>query len=263
MRPITAWTFCILGLSGFCGCQQEVSVPETTEVESLRLSPHLAIIERPLHEPLTDDEVSCFIELVRSFPGGKLPELSQVPSGSSGDSQSPEELAQAARQSIRDSLSVDTLIQGWSPTTSVRRTIQVEQVEPRAMVSLMLRLSCAVAADAIGSPRDVRAQRVIADEKVDSLIRRIYALQQAGRSVSEPLLDSLHENAALAEYLTILSEIPDESQQLVADHREALAVILPTNSPGAIPLEDRAESQITPVSLESIDTASKSPHPRR
>ncbi len=47
----------------------------------------------------------------------------------------------------------------------------------------------------------MRAQRVIADEKVDALIRRIYALQQAGRSVSEPLLDSLHENAALAEYL--------------------------------------------------------------
>ncbi len=66
MRPITVWTLCILGLSSFCGCQQEVAVPETAEVDSLRLSPHLAIIERPLHEPLTDDEVSCFIELVRS-----------------------------------------------------------------------------------------------------------------------------------------------------------------------------------------------------
>lgn len=263
MRPITALTFCVLGLSSFSGCQQDVAVPETTEVESLRLSPHLAIIERPLHEPLTDDEVTCFIELVRGFPGSKLPDLSQVPNGVSGNTRSPEELAQAARQSIRDSLTVDTLIQGWSPTTSVRRTIQSEQVEPRAIVSLMLRLSCAVAADAIGSPRDVRAQRVIAEEKVDSLINRIYALQQAGRTVPEPLLDSLHENAALAEYLAILSEIPDESQRLVADHREALAVILPANSSGAKPLEDRAESQITPVSLESIDTPTKARRPQR
>ncbi len=40
-------------------------------------------------------------------------------------------------------------------------------------------------------------------------------------------------------------------------------MILPANSPGAKPLEDRAESQIVPVSLESIQPANPSRKSRR
>lgn len=264
MNRMTLFTICAaFGVAGLSGCQPQAQTPEAVEVDSLQLSPSLAISEKHLDEPLTEDEVNCFIELVRRFPGGKVPELSQVPGGVPGDTSTPVELAQAARKSIRESLTVETLMRGWSPTTSVRRTIHAEQIEPRALVSLMLRLSCAVAADAIGSPRSICAQRVIADEKVDSLIDRIHRLRQAGRSVSEPLLDSLRENAAMAEYLAILSEIPVESQQLVADHREALEAILPANSKGGIPLENREESYISPVNFETIAPPKHSRRPNR
>lgn len=263
MNRIALLTVCtVFGVAGLFGCQPQAASPETVEIDSLQLSPSLAISEKHLDEPLTEDEVNCFIELVRRFPGGKVPELSQVPGGVP-DTRTPVELAQAARKSIRESLSVETLMHGWSPTTSVRRLIQAEQIEPRAMVSLMVRLSCAVAADAIGSPRTISAQRSIADEKVDSLIDRIHRLRQAGRSVSEPLLDSLRENAAMAEYLAILSEIPVESQQLVADHREALQAILPANSKGGIPLENREESYISPVNFETIEKEQNSRRPNR
>lgn len=264
MNRITLFTLCaVFGVAGLSGCQPQAQTPEAAEIDSLQLSPSLAISEKHLDEPLTEDEVNCFIELVGRFPGGKVPELSQVPGGVPGETRTPEELVQASRNSIRESLTVETLMRGWSPTTSVRRTIQAEQIEPRAMVSLMLRLSCAVAADAIGSPRAINAQRAIADEKVDALIDRVHRLRQAGRSASESLLESLHENAAMAEYLAILSEIPIESQQQVADHRAALQAILPANSKGGIPLEDREESHISPVTFETIDNSSPPRRPNR
>lgn len=242
-----------IALAALPGCQNETPVSEQAETDSLQLPANLAISEKPLNEALTGDEVTCFLELVQSFPEGKVPELAPVPGHNASDTDSPEEMAQAARRSIRESLTADTLIQGWSPTTSVRRAIRDENIEPRAVVSLMLRLSCAVAADAIGTPREIRAQRVIADQKVDEIIDQIHRLRQAGRNGSEALLQSLHESASMAEYLAILAEIPVESQQLVAEHRADLQAILPANSQDGKLRETREDSQISPVNFESID----------
>lgn len=245
------------------GCTQQAPRSEEVDSSQLQLPAHLAISEKQLDEPLTEDEVLCFLELVSHFPSGKLPEFSPVPSSEMPAAETPEGVARSARQSIRESLTVQTLLKGWSPHTSVRRILRDEQIEPQAMVSLMLRLSCAVAAEAIGTPRDIRAQQVIAEKKVDSLIERMYQLERTGQPVTEMLSDALRENAALAEYLAMLSEVPAESQQLVQEHRARLEQVIPRSEHAQHPAETRQESQIAPVKFESIERTPPASRSRR
>lgn len=233
------------------GCNESPTPSEPVAVEvELSLSEDWEIIEKPLDDPLTDDEVVSFIELVRRLPDGKPPVLSPVP-GSQGDKAStPEESVLAWRKTVREALTVDTLIQGWSPRPAVRRVLTEHQVEPRAFTSLMLRMSCALAAEAMGGSRAVAAQRVIADEKVESLVARMHQYERMHQTAPESLHEALGEAASLAEYMALLSSVPRESQQAVAAHEEELKSILPVASnPSASP-ESVEDHHITPVSFE-------------
>lgn len=225
------------------------SEPISTEV-ALHFSADWEIVEKPLAEPLTNDEVVSFIELVRLLPDGKPPVLSPVP-GSQGDkARTPEESVRAWRKTVRDALTVETLIQGWSPHPAVRRAFSEHQVEPRAFTSLMLRMSCALAAEAMGGPRMVAAQRVIADEKVASLVARMHQYDRLRKTAPESLHEALGEAASLAEYMALLCSVPRESQLMVAAHQESLKSILPVASNRSTSLESVEDNHITPISFE-------------
>ena len=245
----TSW----IALAGMLlvGCSESPtpSEPVAAEVE-LSFSEDWEIHEKPLDEALTDDEVVSFIEFVRLLPDGKPPVLAPVP-GSQGDKAStPEESVLAWRKTVREALTVDTLIQGWSPRPAVRRVLTEHQVEPRAFTSLMLRMSCALAAEAMGGSRAVAAQRVIADEKVESLVARMHEYERLHQTASESLHEALGEAASLAEYMALLSSVPRESQQTVALHQEELKSILRlASTPSASP-DSVEDHHITPVSCE-------------
>ena len=82
----------------------------------------------------------------------------------------------------------------------------------------------------MGGGRNVAAQRVIADEKVASLVARMHQFERSREQPPESLWSALNEAAALAEYLALLSSVSPESQQLVALHREELQAMLPATS---------------------------------
>ena len=240
-----------LALLLLVGCSESPTPREPVAAEvALSLSTDWEIIEKPLDEPLTDDEVVSFMELVRLLPGGKPPVLSPVPGSEGQPTSTPEESVLAWRKTVRDALTVDTLIQGWSPRPAVRRVLSEHQVEPRAFTSLMLRMSCALAAEAMGGPRMVAAQRVIADEKVESLVARIHQYEHLRKIAPESLHEALGEAASLAEYLALLASVPPDSQQLVAAHQEELQSILPVASNRSTSLESVENNRITPIRFE-------------
>ncbi len=245
----TSW----IALAGMLlvGCSESPtpSEPVAAEVE-LSFSEDWEIHEKPLDEALTDDEVVSFIEFVRLLPGGKPPVLAPVPGSEGEKASTPEESVLAWRKTVREALTVDTLIQGWSPRPAVRRVLSERQVKPRAFTSLMLRMSCALAAEAMGGPRTVAAQRVIADEKVDSLLARIHQYERLHKTAPESLHEALGEAASLAEYLALLSAVPPESQQLVAAHQAELKTILPVASNLPTSPESVEDNRITPISFE-------------
>jgi hypothetical protein len=232
-----------------CGESPTPSVPVAADVE-LQFSEDWEISEKPLAEPLTDEEVQSFIELVRLLPDGKPPALTPVPGREGAKARTPEESVLAWRLAVRDALTVDTLMQGWAPRSTVRRALSERQVTPRALTSLMLRMSCAMAADAMGGSRQVAAQRVIADEKVESLVARIHQLERSRVQPSESLWEALSEAASLAEYLALLSEVPAESQQWVAAHQTALKSMLPVTSNLSASPQNREDQRITPIRFE-------------
>lgn len=229
-----------------CGGSPAPSEPVAADVE-LQFSEDWEITEKPLEEPLTDDEVQSFIELVRLLPDGKPPALTPVPGREGSKARTPEESVLAWRQEVRNALTVDTLMQGWAPRSTVQRALRERQVTPRALTSLMLRMSCAMAANAMGGSRQVAAQRVIADEKVESLVARIHQLERSRAKPSESLWEALGEAASLAEYLALLSEIPAESQQWVAAHQDELKSMLPVTSNLSASPESREDHRITPI----------------
>ncbi len=235
-----------------CGQSPTPSEPVSAEVE-LQLSEDWEITEKPLSEPLTDDEVRSLIELVRLLPDGKPPELTPVPGTEGVRARSPEESVLAWRKAVRDALTVDTLMQGWAPRSSVSRALSERQVTPRALTSLMLRMSCALAAEAMGGSRTVAAQRVIADEKVESLVARMHALERKRVKPSESQWEALGEAASLAEYLALLSEVPAESQQLVAAYQSELKAMLPVTSTLSASPESREDHHITPIQFEQAE----------
>ncbi len=238
---------CLLSL----GCGESPAPSEAVSSgEELRLPADLAIAEKSLEEPLTDDEVLAFMDLVQSLPGGKPPEFAPVPGSVGPKARTPEESVTASRQAVRDALTIDTLMQGWAPRSAVRRVLTERRVTPRELTSVMLRMSCALAADAMGGARNVAAQRVIADEKVESLVARIHQHERSHTQPPESLWNALDEAASLAEYLALLSSVSPESQQLVARHREELQAMLPATSNVSTTRESREDHRITPISFE-------------
>ena len=229
-----------------CGESPTPSEPVPASVE-LHLSEDWEIAEKPLEEPLTEDELQSFIQLMRLLPDGKPPALTPVPGREGVQARTPEGSVRAWRLAVREALTVDTLMQGWAPRSSVRRALSQRQVAPRALLSLMLRMSCAMASDAMGGARQVAAQRVIADAKVESLVARIHQLERSRAKSSESLWESLEEAASLAEYLALLSEVPRESQQRVAAHQSELKSLLPVTTNLSASPESFEDHRIQPI----------------
>ena len=88
---------CLSALLHGCGETPAAREPVSAEAD-LRMPADLAISEKQLEEPLTDDEVQCFLDLVKSLPGGKPPEFASVPGNPPIEGRSPEAAVEAWRR---------------------------------------------------------------------------------------------------------------------------------------------------------------------
>lgn len=237
----------------FCAGCQEAPAPPEAAVEALHVLPvreELAITERSLAEALTEEEVRGFIELVKSLPDGKPPTFTPVSTGAKVQGLHLDEAIKAWRGAVRDALTVESLLNGWNPKAPVRWALVERNVPTKALASLMLRLSCAMGVDAMGGHRNVAAQRVITDEKIDSIISLIQRMDRAGQPIADSYWQGLEEAVSLSEYLNVLLEVPTENQVVVAGYQADLQAMLPVQSNRTAPTETREDTRIVPVRFD-------------
>ncbi len=241
------------------GCEQ-APLPDTAATEEISRRPSfLAIREMGLHEPLERDEVLAFVELVQAFPNSQLPEFSPSVASESIDHLPPERAVEAWRASLRQTLTPESLIENWRPRSAQRRILTENQITPKALMSLMLRLSCALAAETIDRDSSLSSAHRKAEQNVTMLTRGIERASRSQTSDMASLWSALEESTMLAEYLALLTEVPAESRSVVAGHRQSLAAILPVSATLTAPMEQREESHITPVEYEEPATEPQRP----
>jgi len=246
------------------GCGEAPTPRETDLVEQEAPAPQYAplkITVKELNEPLTEAEVASFVDLMKSLPGGKPPEFSPVTTGAKVQGLHLDQAMQSWRGAVRNALTVKTLMTGWNPRSQARQILGERKVSGPALASLMLRMSCTVGMEALGGRRQVAAQRVITDEKIQSIIMVIQRMHKSGETIADSYWQGLEEAVSLSEYLNILLELPESNQAVIAAYRDDLKSILPDQSKMTTPQEKRENSQIVPVRFD--DLAPAKPQPKR
>ncbi|RLS56629.1 MAG: hypothetical protein DWH91_06215 [Planctomycetota bacterium] len=250
------------------GCEQSTTPPSIDE-QTGRMPARLALREKPLNEPLTQDELLGFVELIESFPGGQPPQLSPRIAAGSVEGLLPEQAVQVWRTTLRQTLTTESLVNHWRPRAAERRVLTESQVTPQALASIMLRLSCAYAAEAFERELSITEAHRKAEQNVQTIVHQILISTRTHNQDQAALWAALEESTMLAEYLALLQEIPYESRHLVAVHRERLVTILPISQNRSAVLEQREDSRIIPVNYEepALQTAappvSAPPSPKR
>ena len=117
----------------------------------------------------------------------------------------------------------------------------------------MLRMSCTVGMEALGGRRQVAAQRVITDDKIQSIIMVIQRMHKSGEPIADSYWQGLEEAVSLSEYLNILLELPETNQTVIAAYRDELQSILPDQSKMVTPQEKREKTQ--PKRVKSRQTS--------
>jgi len=253
----------IAAIALLAGCGETPAprdIVEAAPVQRPAYTP-LEITLRGIDEPLSKEEVLSFIDLIKSLPEGKPPTFTPVMTGAKVEGLHLDEAIKAWRSAVRNALTVETLIQGWSPKSQVRRTLIERGVSNKALASLMLRMSCTLGVEAMGGHRSVAAQRVITDEKIKSMTTLIQRMDRAGQPIADSYWQGLEEVTSLSEYLNVLLEVPPQNQLVVAEFHEQLQAMMPASSNPSAVSETREDTHVVPVRFD--ETAPKKPQPVR
>lgn len=246
-RLAAAFTNAFLVLAPFLtGCSEENSNSQAPTPTAYRAS-------RDFQDPLTEREISRFLTVVRSLPDGCLPEFEPLDQGTARKGTSASHLADIFRQEYRAMFDAARHGQRWRRQETLVAVFDHHGTTPEDFASLMIRLSCAVAASTLSSDVDLAVVTERADRQVASLIRRIDNLDSVAQSPSRfelrgQLLDSLQQYVAFSEFARLLSEVPKESLAVVSRYHAQIAAYLPRS--GSIEgFERTIESSVVPTSF--------------
>ena len=127
-----AWFLWACALCLGCG---ETAAPPERAVEAPRVLPvqeELKITERSLADPLTAEEVRSFIALVKSLPDGQPPTFTPVSTGAKVQGLHLDEAIPAWREAVRQALTVESLLNSWTPKSTVRRALVERDVDRKS-----------------------------------------------------------------------------------------------------------------------------------
>ena len=217
------------------------------------------VVHRPstsLDDPLRDEEVSTFLRVVEDLPGKEVPSFEPLSQVTASDRMSAEQLVDVYRQEYRAMFDASRHGERWRKDRQLMETFGRHRVSPEDFASLMIRMSCAVAANAINSRVNLSETSSRADEQLLQTISRIDRLDTAPPTAQrqqqrQPLLEALQELVALSEFGRILAGVPAESRDVIARHRTDLVRHLPET--GSVELFERTEeSEILPTSFRRV-----------
>lgn len=238
--------FCALTV----GCAQQES-PSDAPTPSVR---------RPattLGDPLTDEEIRTFLNVLQSLPNQRAPEFEPLSQVTASERMTASQLVDVYRQEYRAMFDASRHGERWRKSAGLMSTFSQHHVKPEDYAALMIRISCAITANTISQDVDLSETSAKADAHIDQLVNQIKQLDQSARTPTSAelrlqALESLQNLVAFSEFTRVLVDVPDDSCRVVARYRDRLAGHLP--KPGHIDRFERTiESQVVPTSFQQID----------
>jgi hypothetical protein len=253
MRPIFAALAAAVFVGSGCGRSENDELSADSKVPSV-------IRETDLSAPLMDDEVRAFLDLLPKLPDGAAPAFQPAGIRDTPKGFSAIELTLQWQRDFRSAYRPQTQARLWHEENRLIDALEVAGVEPSALASLMVRLSSAVAREALDDSIDLSLKRKEADRLVKSLCTQIDEFSdpssspdigQEGPARAELLAD-LREAVAFREFVNLLQQVPEESLAVVHKHREALRKHLPTgDAVAAFARWSKRKSGILPAGYET------------
>lgn len=256
MRYATAAWAAMTLLAAGCGNSSETPASATKPQRAP------AIRVQSVSSALSDREVAAFLKLVPALPGGAAPEFGAATISESSEQLSGVELATRWKREFRSAYQAETQARLWREQRRLIDSLGDAGVEPQALASLLVRLSTAVARDALDPRIDLASERQKADRQVASLCERIDRLPTAGEvpdsrqteltGTRRALTEELREAVAFREFVLLLEQVPEESLAVIREHRSQLKKHLPAGD-AAQAFERRIENgeAVLPVSHEA------------
>lgn len=188
---------------------------------------------------LTDSEVTDFLLVVNELPSGKFPEFQPAGIPPVEQHQEPEAAVFAWREAYRLSCDPANLARSWHANTDLHTVLSRRGYTPREFADLVLRISLAVTAASLDGQIDFGAAHREVEQQIVEMSRAIHQLDVAPNPSLSPqerlhrreaMMHALQETTALAEFLRMLSEVPQGSRTIATSRRSDLRPYLPDNA---------------------------------
>ncbi len=212
--------------------------------------------------PLTSADIQTVLNVADDMPEGKLPEFVPLAKSTIDDRMPAAKLIEAYRSEYRRMFDPVEQASHWRRDAQLTQTLAAHETTPEDFASLLTRIGCGVAASTVKSQFNLHDTSAKASEQLATITSQMDALDQHAtnprvRPVAieqrrQPLVDQLKSLVALAEFSAILASVPPQTAEVIAQHRDALASLLPEGS--ELEMFERtldAPAVIVPVSHET------------
>ena len=207
------------------GCADRTApAPARTTPPARRLS----VTAKPVTEPISDQEVRTFLNIVSHLPEGQVPEFNNLGDPPQLAGQPVREFVAELRRDYQQRLDADVQGRAWGADPFLSQTFRELEIDPAAFASLATRISVSHSALAIREKVPLAATRRDLVSRIESLISDLEApLPHVTDFTRRHHVGALREVVALYEFLTLLQQVPQESLQVVTEHRAPLEPLLP------------------------------------
>jgi hypothetical protein len=215
-----------------------------------------------LSDPLSEQEVQTFLAVLEALPGNQAPEFEPLSQATASDRLSAAQLVEVYRQEYRAMFDASRHGERWRQSDELMATFARHNITPEDFASLMIRMSCAIAAGAMSPQIELNRICDHADAQVARLVEDI-TRRDAGPRTQDAVdyrrqaAESLQNSVAYSEFVRILRDVPPASREMVARYHSRLAGHLP--QAGTVEgLKRTLDSQIVPTGFEQTPASQPS-----
>jgi hypothetical protein len=133
--------------------------------------PAQRIVRSGMAAPLSGEEIQAFLDVATALPGGKAPEFRAPPFEEAPENSTGRELANCWKREFQVAYSPSTQARLWKEDDQLTAALDDLGVEPKALASLLVRLSSAVVRDALSDRVDLAQLRHETERRIVTLCR--------------------------------------------------------------------------------------------
>jgi len=192
-------------------------VPQTT----------IKLVETSIDSPLTEGEVTQFLEIVQQLPDQKVPAFNKATlSLSIKEDEDFDVYVESLRLSLRSAINAEAQGTNWRQEKSLTKAFQFVGVSPEEFAKLATKITLAWSAAAVkGEVPILLTQRRITEQLEQS--ETDYRDEDATPEQQNEILKRVQELVALSEFLLLVQNTPEESLITIREKQIQLGEVLP------------------------------------